>query len=145
MEDRLFFLQILFEAKSLVVNDKRTYCSRKNLKSLDNNYNENFVSIFTVANKKIYELLDRYDLRNSELEYFHQNTICVFLLFILKFEAKLNVSSDIIKQDIYQYNKENNIDKLLSWKLTFKLAQRNPKWIWLKLGRFDKLINYYAK
>lgn len=148
IEDKPFFIETMLRANSVMIIPKQYYNYRENLDSLSRNYHKGFINGMTVGHQVITEMLKKYANEHKELAYLNDNSIVIFYYHSIKNELKNNELQDninLVKRNIKEYYINNNLDSLLTWKRTFRLSQRNPKWLLLKLGYTDKVIQMLHK
>lgn len=148
VEDKPFFIEILAKANSLVILEKKYYNYRVNTSSLIRSYNKEYVNSMTFAHQVIPQILKKYDVLSDELIYLNNNSIVNFYYHTIKNEfQKKTLSNDFteIKNSINKYYTNNNVEKLLTWKRTARVTLKNPKWLLIKLGYTDTLLNLFYK
>ncbi|PXV68871.1 glycosyltransferase involved in cell wall biosynthesis [Dysgonomonas alginatilytica] len=144
IEDKPFFIETLIRATNLVILTNKYYTYRVNTTSLIRSYNKEFMKSSTFANKVIKEILKKYDADTQSLIYLNDNTTVIFYYHLIKNEIKnndINCDPIQIRNNIKQYYTDNNIKKLLTWERTIRASLRNPKWLLIKLGYTDIVIN----
>lgn len=139
-EDKIFFIEVLLKANTLLNIPHKFYNYRINPNSITRSYNKNYSDDITVSNFHITQLLKKYNFESKKLIQLHNNTIICFYLHIIKNEAK-NTNLILPNSSLEKYYIDNNIAKLLTWKKVIKEITHKPSLLFIKLG----LNNYVLK
>lgn len=147
VEDKVFFIESILQAQSLLIIAEKYYNYRVNLNSLSHNYYKNYIKNMTIGHRIIKEMLKKQTNNNQGLDYLNNNSIVSFYYHSIKNELRNKNLEDfnIIKQSVKQYYQENNIRDLLTWERTARLSFRNPKWLLIKIGYADLLLKVLWK
>lgn len=148
LEDKPFFIEVLAKANNMILLARKYYNYRVNTGSLIRNYNKGYIQSITFTHQIIPVILEKHGIVCKNLIYLNNNSIVNFYYQIIKNELSNKGSFynlNIISQSVKQYYINNNLDNLLTWKRTFKLLLRNPKWLLIKLGYTDKVIKILWK
>lgn len=141
-EDRIFFIEALLKAYTLLVLPKCYYNYRPNSASVSRNYSKDYAHDITFSHQMVSKLLKSYHVKTPILTELHNNTVIRHYYTIIKNEAK--GSSDPLKY-ITEYYEKNDLKELLTWKKTARLVLRNPRWLLIKLGLIIFLINQFQR
>lgn len=139
-EDKIFFIEVLLKANTLLNIPHKFYNYRINPNSITRSYNKNYSKDITASNFHITQLLKKYNVESKKLIQLHNNTIICFYLHIIKNEAK-NIKLILPNSSLDKYYIDNNIAKLLTWKKVIKEITHKPNLLFIKLG----LSNYVLK
>lgn len=145
-EDKIFFFDLVFQAKNFFLFDNVFYFYRKNNKSATRKYLPNRSVFLQQSNNHIKKLLDKNNRYKQYKEEFDNSVIRSYYGCILN-EAYSPEKSESIKL-LKRYATDQNINKLLTFQKTFNLMKTKPFWIFIKFKQFRLfyfILEYYRK
>lgn len=138
-EDKLYFIETILRANSLLIIPQKFYNYRQNPNSITRKYNKTFVDDICLTNKGIIHILEKYKVKTKELENLHNNSVICFYNHLIKNEAQ-NEKLVLPNPALAKYYKENELNQLLTWRKTFKALLSKPKFLLIKLGYSDTVL-----
>ncbi|SHG09415.1 glycosyltransferase family 2 protein [Dysgonomonas macrotermitis] len=138
-EDKLYFIETVLRADSLLIIPQKFYNYRENPNSITRKYYKTFVDDVSLINKEITYILEKYKVKTKELENLHNNSILNLYHHLIKNEAE-NETLVLPNPALAKYYKENDLCELLTWPKTFKALLSKPKFLLIKLGYSDTVL-----